>query len=138
MYIRNVIAIVVAVILFGLIPIYDLPFSRCDNTGFYTAEITCSWWIEFLRGFLFLAALVIFSTHKRIFAGIGVGVILAVVLTGGANTLFAGVAFSYFRNNYMEVYSHISNPLLIGALSSALFFLICFGIYRRKSSDANA
>ena len=136
--VRDVIAIVVAIILFGLIPIYNQPFVGCSDTRLFTAQLGCSLWPEFLRGFIFLASLVILATHKRILAGIGLGVILVVVLLGGVQLLFTGEAFGYLRDYYMEIRAHISSPLLIGALSSAVFFLLCFGLFRREGSDANA
>ena len=135
---RDAIAIVVAIILFGLVPIYSSPFVGCGETGIFTLDPGCSWWPEFLRGFIFLAALLILAQHKRVLAGIGLGVILVVVLVGGVHFLFTGEALSYFRAHFMDVKAHLSSPLLIGALCSAAVFLVCFSFTRRESAGANA
>ena len=135
---RDIAALVVSVALFGVVPIYGAPFGGCVESGFRTFAIGCSAWPEFIRGFIFIAAIVIIAAHKRVLTAFGLVAVLLVVMAGGAELVRTGEGTAYFQANYLAIAEHVSNPLLVGGFVALLLHLAISKLIRSGTNNVES
>ena len=121
--IRDISALAIGIVLFVLVPIYGEPFVGCMESGFSTFVSGCSAWPEFLRGFMFMAAIAIIAAHKKSLSAFCLAAVLVVVMAGGSTLIGTGEEAKYFQANYLAITKHISNPLLLGAITALLIYI---------------
>ncbi|MEW8624161.1 MAG: hypothetical protein AB2551_00240 [Candidatus Thiodiazotropha sp.] len=136
--IKDITALVVGVGLFSLIPIYGVPFGGCIESGIRSFATGCSPWPEFLRGFMFIAAIVIIAVHKKPLTFIGLATVLLVVLAGGVALIGTGEEMSYFQANYLAILEHLSNPLLLGSFAALLMYAAITKVFALRGSNAES
>lgn len=133
--IKDIAALILSIILFSSVPIYDQPFGGCVKIDYFSFSTGCSIWPEFLRGFIFITAIIVFASHKNILIIFGLLSILLVVMSGGAEQIGKGEEMLYFLKNYLAILDHLKKPLLIGSFSAFLIYIGLKVVNRLQSKN---
>ena len=87
---KAVSAVVLGVVGFMLVPVYDMPFGGCDRVGWSTLRPGCSHWFEAFRGFLFVLPVAVLAPKRFLLPVTAVTILLVFGVLGGVDSVRTG------------------------------------------------
>jgi len=117
---RSILAIVVAILALGVLPIYGEPFGGCTGAEVGRAIRHCSNWPNYFRGFLFVALLLALGPPSRLYQTICTGLFIFVVIRGGPELIRTGEEFNFTSITEIIWQAEHGTEFFVGGLVGAL------------------